>query len=201
MAGTQEILHGSLLKAGSVSKTAGDAAFQAFLNGLLDKGAGGTVVGAVDFDAGGGSVFSVDGGLLRLGGSGAKLELDNGAAIELKAGAAFSTAVNISCSVMPTAAGHLVTKGFVEAALAGAAVRFAVPRAPTTGAVDGVNKVFVFDAVGLAEGGEFVEVDGLRVYKTADYTIELDAQISETTVTFVSAPPAGVRVMLSGFRL
>lgn len=194
----QEILHGSLLKAGSLPKTAVDTAFQAFLDDLLSKDNGGIVAGVVTFGSGNSTIFSVDGGQLSLQGSGAKLELDYGAAIDLKTGTAFTTAVNITSTATPSAADHLATKGYIDTALAGAAVRFAAPRAPTTGAVDGVNKTFVFSAVELAADGEFVEVDGLRVYKTLDYTIAFAA--GDTTVTFVDAPPSGVRVRLGGFK-
>lgn len=198
MAGTQEILHGSLLKAGSLPKSVVDAQFQAFLDDLLSKDNGGTVAGVVSFDSGNSAIFSIDGGLLSLQGSGAKLELDNGAAIDLKTGTAFTTAVNITSTATPSADGHLATKGYIDAAVASAPVRFAAPREPTTGAVDGVNKVFVFSALELATDGEFVEVDGLRVYKTLDYTIAFAA--GDTTVTFVDAPPSGVRVRLGGFK-
>jgi len=194
---TQEILHGSLLKSGSLPKAAGDAAFQAFLDDLLSKEHGGVIGGVVGFDANNGSVFTVNGGHLNLEGSGAYLELDSGAKINLTAGAAFTTAVNITSTATPSASGHLATKGYIDNAVAGAAVRYAAPRAPATGAVDGVNKVFVFTAVVLAADGEFVEVDGLRVYKTLDYTLATAG--GDTTVTFVDAPPDGVRVRLGGF--
>lgn len=198
MAGTQEILHGSLLKAGSLPKSVVDAQFQAFLDDKLGKTAGGTVAGVVSFDSGNGPIFSIDGGQLSLQGGGAKLELDNGAAIDLKTGTAFTTAVNITSTATPSASDHLATKGYIDTALAAAPVRFAAPRAPTTGAVDGVNKTFVFAGVELAADGEFVEVDGLRVYETLDYTISSAA--GDTTVTFVDAPPDGVRVRLGGFK-
>lgn len=197
MSTTQKILSGALLKDASIPKSGVDAAFKAFLDNMLPKDTGGTVSGTVGFDNGGGTVFSIAGGVLSLLGTGAKLELDNGAAIDLKAGTAFTTAVNISSTATPSASGHLTTKGYVDAAVAGAAVRYTAPRAPSTGAIDGVKKVFVFTGVALAADGEAVEVEGVRVYKTLHYTIS--AAGGDTTVTFVDAPPAGVSVRLGGF--
>lgn len=77
------------------------------------------------------------------------------------------------------------------------AVKHAAPVAPSAGAIDGTNSVFTFAGVMFAAGGECVEVDGVRVYKTADYTVSVSG--SDTVVSFVSSPPAGSRVMLSGF--
>lgn len=198
MAGTQEILHGSLLKQGTLPKSAGDTAFQAFLDDLLSKDNGGTVAGEVYFDSGSSQVFSVSGGQVGLVGSGALFHLSNGAELGVSSTASFVSHAPMVCTAAPTDPEHLATKGYIDDALGAATVRFAAPRAPTTGAVDGVNKVFVFAAVELAADGEFVEVDGLRVYKTLDYTIAFAA--GDTTVTFVDAPPSGVRVRLGGFK-
>lgn len=46
---TQKILSGALIRDGSLPKSAGDAAFQAFLGDLLSKAGGGTVNGTVMF--------------------------------------------------------------------------------------------------------------------------------------------------------
>lgn len=194
----QEILHGSLLKAGSLPKSVVDAQFQVFLDDKLGKTAGGTVAGDVYFDSGLNQTFMVSGGQVGLIGAGALFQLTNGAELSVSSTASFVSYAPMFCTAAPTDPEHLATKGYIDTALAGAAVRFAAPRAPTTGAVDGVNKTFVFSAVELAADGEFVEVDGLRVYKTLDYTIAFAA--GDTTVTFVDAPPSGVRVRLGGFK-
>jgi hypothetical protein len=77
------------------------------------------------------------------------------------------------------------------------AVKYAAPVAPSAGAIDGTNNLFTFAGVRFAAGGEFVELDGVRVYKTADYTVSVSG--SDTVVSFISPPPAGSRVMLGGF--
>ena len=77
------------------------------------------------------------------------------------------------------------------------AVKYAAPVAPSAGAIDGTNNVFTFAGVQFAAGGECVELDGVRVYKTADYTVSVSG--SDTVVSFISPPPAGSRVMLGGF--
>lgn len=76
-------------------------------------------------------------------------------------------------------------------------VKYAAPVAPTIGATNGTNTTFTFFGVKFAGGGERVEVDGVRVYVGADYSAS--ATVSETVVSFVAPPPAGSRVMLSGF--
>lgn len=77
------------------------------------------------------------------------------------------------------------------------AVKHPAPVAPSAGAIDGTNKVFTFAGVKFAAGGECVEQDGVRVYQTVHYTIGVSG--SDTVVSFISPPPAGSRVMLSGF--
>lgn len=77
------------------------------------------------------------------------------------------------------------------------AVKHAAPVAPSAGEIDGTNKVFTFGGVRFAAGGERVEVDGVRVYSPADYSVSVSG--SDTVVSFGAAPPAGSRVMLSGF--
>ena len=77
------------------------------------------------------------------------------------------------------------------------AVKHAAPVAPSAGAIDGANNVFTFAGVQFAAGGECVELDGVRVYKGADYGISFPS--GGTIVTFSSPPPASSRVMLSGF--
>lgn len=77
------------------------------------------------------------------------------------------------------------------------AVKHAVPFPPSAGAIDGTNKVFTFAGVRFAVGGECVEQDGVRVYSPADYSVSVSG--SDTIVSFFAAPPAGSRVMLSGF--
>lgn len=77
------------------------------------------------------------------------------------------------------------------------AVKHAAPVAPSAGAIDGTNNVFTFAGVQFAADGECVEVDGVRVYKTADYTVSVSGL--DTVVSFISSPPAGSRVMLGGF--
>lgn len=76
-------------------------------------------------------------------------------------------------------------------------VKHAAPVAPSGGAIDGSNKVFTFAGVRFAPSGERVEVDGVRVYSAADYSVSVSGP--DTVVSFGVAPPAGSRVMLSGF--
>ena len=77
------------------------------------------------------------------------------------------------------------------------AVKHAAPVAPSAGEIDGTNNVFTFAGVQFAADGQCVELDGVRVYKTVDYTVSVSG--SDTVVSFVSPPPAGSRVMLGGF--
>ena len=291
------IVHGGLLRNGTLPKSAADAAFQAFLADLLSKGSGGQINGSVVFNG----------------------------AIHINNSASFTTAANILTTATPTLAGHLSTKGYVDSALANGlagrnwvaaaravatsnvaltgapnnvdgvalaagdrvllvgqtaakdngvysydgsnlvraddantaaemvnltiwvsegvsradvqytctankslvlgtdpvnfvqtggagmmlagwgigitgntvSIKYAAPVAPSSGAINGANKVFTFAGVQFAAGGECVELDGVRVYKTADYTVSVSG--SNTVVSFISPPPAGSRVMLGGF--
>ena len=297
------IVHGGLLRDGTLPKSAADAAFQAFLADLLSKGNGGQINGNVVFNG--------------------AIQINNSASINSTA--SFTTAANILSTATPTLAGHLSTKGYVDSALANGlagrnwvaaaravatgnialtgapatvdgvalaagdrvllvgqtaakdngvysydgsnlvraddantaaemvnltiwvsegasradvqytctankslvlgtdpvnfvqtggagmmlagwgigvtgntvAIKYAAPVASSAGAIDGANKVFTFAGVQFAAGGECVELDGVRVYKTADYTVSVSG--SDTVVSFVSPPPAGSRVMLGGF--
>jgi hypothetical protein len=308
------IVHGGLLRDGTLPKSAADAAFQAFLADLLSKGNGGQINGDVVFNKN-----------VSLMGASARLSFGTGAGINLDSSTSFTTAANILSTATPTLAGHLSTKGYVDSALANGlagrnwvaaaravatsnvalsgaptavdgvalaagdrvllvgqtaaaengvysyngtdliraddansaaelvnltiwvsegatradmqytctadkslvlgtgpvnfvqtggagmmlagwgvgitgntvAVKYAAPVAPSAGAINGANKVFTFAGVRFAAGGECVELDGVRVYKTADYTVSVSG--SNTVVSFVSPPPAGSRVMLGGF--
>ena len=95
------IVHGGLLRDGTLPKSACDAAFQAFLADLLSKQNGGTVNGQV--------LFQTPGAGLTIG-SGSGFNIAPGAV------ARFDNAVELTAA--PALPAHLVHKQYVDAAIA-----------------------------------------------------------------------------------
>lgn len=95
------IVHGGLLRDGTLPKSAADAAFQAFLADLLSKQNGGTVNGQVRFQTPGAGLTIASGGGFNIG-AGAVARFDN--AVELTAA--------------PALPAHLVNKQYVDSAIA-----------------------------------------------------------------------------------
>lgn len=198
---TQKILSGALIRDGSLPKSAGDAAFQAFLGDLLSKSSGGIVSGSVSFDNGGGGEFSVNGGSLVLQGPNARLDVNSGTVVDIRggtvvdirAGALVSTAVNIISTATADAPEHLTSKSYVDTAIVNAVNgRNWVPaaRAVAVGNVALVGAPGNIDGVALDAGDRVLLIaqtapaeNGVYVYDGADLVRADDANTAAEMVS------------------